>query len=221
MPRLTRRDGADLLCEAMIGPLVAEALVKAVGAGKLLVAGHFDEPAAALQESSFGSVDQGSSDPASTQSTCNDQHREPADRSWPMSTGVTSQVRQPTTPASSATIGASPRSQRIGTPCGAIFSRRVDAQLLHQVCNRRGVAQYSFTNDQDRFPGCGLLALPFAVRADVPQWSRFHIVDYDLHFFVDFEWKSLYEWLSSLNEGASPETVLKTERGLASRGCGS
>jgi hypothetical protein len=81
-----------------------------VGAGKLLVAGHFDEPAAALQESSFGVVDQGSSDPASSHVPGEAAHD-------------TCVIRHDWSLASLA---------RNRQPCDDIFGRRVEAQLLHR-----------------------------------------------------------------------------------------
>jgi hypothetical protein len=45
--------------------------------------------------------------------------------------------------------------------------------------------------------------------------------NYDTYLFLDYKSKLWYGFASSLQEGRLLETILKAERGVASRGCGS
>jgi hypothetical protein len=47
------------------------------------------------------------------------------------------------------------------------------------------------------------------------------LVGYDSHLCIDYISKLWYGFASSLQEGRLLETILKAERGVASRGCGS
>jgi hypothetical protein len=62
-------------------------------------------------------------------------------------------------------------------------------------------------------------ALRFGLEALCVRWPRW-ICD-DLNIFIDYETKLCYRFASSLIRGASPETILKAERGVASCGGGS